>query len=71
MFELRSNQLDFRLARTFRPGGVRRLRGNFDVYNLFNASDVLRMNTRYGPAWQDVQQILSGRLIKLGAQFDF
>jgi hypothetical protein len=29
------------------------------------------MNTAYGPAWQDVTQIINGRLLRVGAQFDF
>ena len=45
MFEQRLQQLDLRLSRTFQLGGSRRLRGNFDVYNVLNASNVLNMNT--------------------------
>ena len=71
MFEERLQQVDLRISRVFRLGGSRRLRGNFDVYNLFNASNVLNMNTTYGPTWTNVTQILSGRLLRLGAQFDF
>lgn len=29
------------------------------------------MNLTYGPAWKDATQILSGRLRRFGAQFDF
>ena len=29
------------------------------------------MNTQYGPTWTNVTQILSGRLLRVGAQFDF
>jgi len=29
------------------------------------------MNTTYGAAWKDVTQILNGRQLRLGAQFDF
>jgi hypothetical protein len=71
LFEPRSQQLDLRFARVFGLGGTRRIRGNFDIYNLFNASDVLRMDTAYGAGWKNVQQILSGRVIKIGAQLDF
>jgi predicted 3-demethylubiquinone-9 3-methyltransferase (glyoxalase superfamily) len=42
-----------------------------DVLNLFNANSVLRINDRYGASWQNVLQVLTGRLIKVGAQFDF
>jgi hypothetical protein len=71
MFEDRLQQVDLRLSKVFSLGGSRRLRGNFDVYNLLNASNVLNMNTTYGPTWTNVTQILSGRLLRLGAQFDF
>ena len=71
MFEERLQQVDLRISRVFRLGGARRLRGNFDVYNLLNASNVLNMNTTYGPTWTNVTQILSGRLLRVGAQFDF
>jgi hypothetical protein len=50
MFEDRSTQLDLRLTRVFRFG-ITRLRGNLDVFNVFNASSILATNTRYGPNW--------------------
>jgi hypothetical protein len=74
LFEPRLQQVDLRLSRTFRLAGTSRLRGNFDVYNIFNASNVLNMNTTYSPpggVWKDVRQILGGRLLRVGAQFDF
>jgi hypothetical protein len=64
-------QVDLRFSRTFRLGGTRRLRGNFDIYNLLNANDVLAMQTQYGSTWKDVTQILFGRMLRVGAQFDF
>ena len=71
MFEPRLQQVDLRISRVFQLGGSRRLRGNFDVYNVLNASNVLNMNTQYGATWTNVTQILSGRLLRVGAQFDF
>jgi hypothetical protein len=74
IFEPRLQQVDLRFSRMFRLGGTRRLRGGLDVYNILNASNVLNMNTTYSPpggVWQDVTQILGGRLVRLGAQFDF
>jgi hypothetical protein len=70
-FEPRAQQLDLRFTRTFRFGGTRRVRPSLDIYNLFNAATVLAMNTTYGPAWKDVTQILNGRQLRIGAQFDF
>jgi hypothetical protein len=71
MFEPRYQQLDLRVSRMFRLAGTARLRGNLDLHNIFNASDVLNMNTRYGDVWQNPITILGGRLLKLSAQFDF
>ena len=33
------------------------------IYNLFNAGNVISMNITYGAGWQDVRQILGGRLV--------
>jgi hypothetical protein len=71
MFEPRQQQLDLRFSRLFRLRGTHRLRGNLDVYNVFNASDVLAMGTTYGPSWQNVNSILTGRMLRVGAQWDF
>ena len=70
MYEPRSTQLDIRFAKTFRLGGTS-LRGNFDVFNITNSNDVLRMVTRYGGSWKNVQQILGGRLMKFSVRVDF
>ncbi|MBI4885616.1 MAG: TonB-dependent receptor [Acidobacteria bacterium] len=71
LFEPRLQQLDLRFSRIVRLGATRRLRGDLDIYNVFNASNVISMNTTYGSGWRDVRQILGGRLLRLGGQFDF
>jgi hypothetical protein len=71
MFEPRLQQVDLRFSRVFRLGANRRLRPSLDVYNVLNASNVINENLTYGPAWRDAVQILSGRLLRIGAQFDF
>jgi hypothetical protein len=38
---------------------------------MFNASNVLNMNTRYGREWLNVVQIMGGRLVKFSGQVDF
>jgi hypothetical protein len=52
-----------------------RVRGNGDIYNMFNASNVLNMTTRYagntGGQWLGPLQILGGRMFKFSAQLDF
>jgi hypothetical protein len=73
-FEDRLRQMDIRFSRGFRMRMVR-VRGNADLYNLFNASNVLNMTTRYagptGGQWLRPLQILGGRMFKVGAQVDF
>ena len=71
LYEPRLQQLDLRFSRIIPLGGTRRLRADFDVYNVFNVSNVLSMNTTYGSVWQDVRQILGGRLVRLGGQINF
>jgi hypothetical protein len=71
MQEPRGQQIDLRFSKVFELIGSQRLRGNLDFYNITNASDVLRMVTRYGSKWRDVQQVLGGRLWKAGLTFDF
>ena len=73
LFEPRLQQVDLRFSRLFQFGS-RKLRGDMDIYNLLNASNVLNMNTTYSPpggVWQDVTQILGGRLVRLGFQMEF
>jgi len=73
-FEDRLRQTDIRFSRSFRAGRLR-VRGNGDLYNLFNASNVLSMTTRYagatGGQWLRPLQILGGRMFKFSAQVDF
>jgi hypothetical protein len=73
-FEDRLHQMDIRFTRSFRVAKFR-VRGNGDLYNLFNASDVLNMTTRYaganGGQWLRPLQILGGRMFKFSAQVDF
>jgi hypothetical protein len=71
VFEPRLTQVDLRFSRLFRLGSTTRLRGHLDIYNVFNASNVLSMTPTYGPAWQNVAYALSARLLRIGAQLDF
>ena len=70
MFEDRHQQLDLRFTRLFGVGKGR-LRANIDLYNVFNAATILATNTTYGASWGNVTQIVNGRLLRLGAQWDF
>ena len=68
------NDVDLRLAKTFRFGARARLNAHMDLFNLFNVSTVIIQNDAYSPtttSWQTPTSVIAGRLIKLGAQFDF
>ena len=71
MFEPRLTQVDLRVSRVFRLMGTARLRGSLDIYNIFNASSVLSMTPTYGSSWLNAAQVLSPRLLRVGAQLDF
>ena len=70
MFTDRVNQMDLRLTKNFRIEGVR-IRGNVDLYNLFNSNTVTRVNTRFGSAWLGPLNIHQGRLLKFGGIVEF
>ncbi len=69
-FEKRLTQFDVRLSKRLQLGRAR-VTGMFDVYNLFNASTITGLNTRYGAAWLTPTSILPARLFKIGVQIDF
>jgi hypothetical protein len=69
-FEDRLNQVDIRFTKTVRVGRGR-VRGSFDIYNLFNSAAILALNGTYPKEYLRPPQILGGRLFKFGGQFDF
>ncbi len=72
----RLTQVDMRLQRRFRFGGLR-VSGMFEVYNLFNARTPQASFETYGtlaavnPSYYRPTILLGGRLFKFGAQVDF
>ena len=66
----RANQLDANIKKVIRIGSER-VSASMDVFNILNRSDVLATNNRYGPTWQQPTNILTGRWLKFGGQFDF
>ena len=52
-------------------GGKGRLKANVDIYNLFNANTITRINGAYGARWLNVTQIMTGRFVRIGGQVDF
>jgi hypothetical protein len=70
LYGARINELDLNLKKIFKVSRFRFSPG-VDVFNILNRSDVIALNTRYGPSWQQPTNILQGRWIKFGAQLDF
>jgi hypothetical protein len=70
----RIQQVDLRLTRNFPLGGNRKLQGNFDIYNILNASTVQNEQATYSNTnnqWRNAIQIMGGRLVKFSAQLTF
>ena len=70
MYGSRVTQLDIRVGKLFRLPRTR-VEATVDIFNVLNSSDVLSINTTYGPSWLNPTQILQGRLVKFGAQLEF
>ena len=68
--EKRRSQVDLRLTK-YVTMGQRRVQANFDLYNLFNSSDILGENTAFGSSWRKPTLILNGRLIQFSANMTF
>ena len=64
-------QVDLGLAKSINFGPVRKLRLQFDVFNLFNANTIMSEFQTYGPRLNQPQEVLVGRLMRIGAQFHF
>jgi hypothetical protein len=70
LYGQRVYQVDFRLSKSM-PLGHGTLRGNLNAYNILNANPVLIQSNTYGPAWQQPQAVLTGRLFRFDATIDF
>jgi hypothetical protein len=69
-YEDRLQQLDLRFTRLFKRERVT-LRGNFDIYNVFNGNAILSENAGYGVQWLTPYEVMGGRLFKFSTQFEF
>jgi len=69
LYGSRANQLDLRVAKVLRFGGTKANVG-IDLYNALNSSAVLALNNSFG-AWQQPNEILLARFVKLNFQIDF
>jgi hypothetical protein len=70
VFDKRLYQTDVRVSKAIRFGS-RRIRGDFDIYNLFNSRVPQSINPTYGASWLRPTQLLGGRLFKFGGAVDF
>ncbi|MQA31171.1 MAG: hypothetical protein GEU82_15280 [Luteitalea sp.] len=76
-FESRQTQLDVRLSKVITFSSKVRLRANLDLYNVLNASSILRLNNTYGPQWRAPlassvgSGFLEGRLLQFNGQLSF
>jgi hypothetical protein len=70
LYAPRNRQLDFRVGKRFRFGS-KRIMTNLDIFNIFNATGVDRLNPTYGPQWQRPYLLQMGRYVKVSGQFDF
>src|SRR5262249_39943511 len=68
-YEARLQQVDLRFTKRFRIERIT-LRGNFDIYNVFNGSAILSENTGYGSQWLTPYETMGGRLFKFSTQFE-
>jgi hypothetical protein len=69
----RINEVDLRVAKVFKFSGYR-ARFQVDFYNLMNSSAVLSYNQTYSPTsttWLTPTSVLSARVAKIGATFEF
>ena len=67
----RLNQIDIRFSKRFKMGESARISVNADLYNITNNNWIIGYTSTYGPNFLRPAQVLSPRLFKVGAQFDF
>ncbi len=70
LFDSRLQQFDLRLTKNLRIGSYR-LRGNIDLYNVFNGATATASNTRYGSSWLLPSVVQGARLVEFSGQLDF
>ena len=67
----RIRQWDFRVAKAFRFGGTRTTVG-LDLFNMLNSNVTLQYNTTFiaaVPGWLAPTEIMTARMLRLGAEF--
>jgi hypothetical protein len=62
---------DLRAQKVFRFGAAMRLRGIFDLYNIFNGNSVQSETTSYGANYLRPTVISGPRTARFGVRFEF
>ena len=70
MYGARANEFDVNFSKNIKTTAAK-MRASVDIFNILNRSDVLGVNTTYGPDWLKPTNILTGRWVKFGLQVDF
>jgi hypothetical protein len=70
IFTERINQTNLRFEKAI-PVGRNRVKAMVDLFNVFNASSVIAMNTRVGSAYLTPTLVMPARMIKFSGQWDF
>lgn len=70
LFADRVTTLDGRITKQFRIGPTR-IQGSLDALNLFNSSDVLRLNDTFGDRWLEPTRIVNGRVFKFTVRVSY
>jgi hypothetical protein len=71
MYSDRLNQVDARIAKSFKVGQRARLQGTVSAFNLFNGNAPTTLNLTYGPSWLLPSKIMQARFVKFGVQLDY
>ena len=69
-FEDRMMRVDLRVAKNIEIGRVR-IQPRIDLYNVFNAATILRVNVNYGSRLHQPTQVLAARFFKVGLDVRF
>jgi carboxypeptidase family protein len=62
---------NLRVSKDLRLGGGRRLSFDVDLFNLFNSGVPTSMTFQSGPQFGAITEVLSPRIVRLGARFSF
>ena len=63
-------KLDIRVARRFIVGNMR-INPVFDVFNLLNANTTTDILSTFGPRWQEIEEIMQARFVRIGLEIDW